>query len=138
MTPCPPSPPLPLRRSYTDGLGGSYDAVFTNTTFTTPNTTLSFQNSTAHNTSALYPVRANGTFTVSPRDLSFPELHLAQGNKDEWRFTEHVCLPPRITLRDDTDDEDNRAGVWGELGRDCRKYRYVLCSPPGLSMATRY
>ena len=42
-----------------------------------------------------------GNFTANKRELVFPELRLEQGIAERnWRFTEDVCLPPRVALAD--------------------------------------
>lgn len=36
--------------------------------------------------------------------------------ESEWRYTDHVCLPPRVEMED----------VWGEMSLDCGLYRFVV------------
>lgn len=78
----------------------SYDATYTNTT---------------------HP-HLRSSYDILPKNLTFPGLHLlhAQEGK-EWRFTDHVCLPPRISLGDP--DRQTKEDVHGELSDDCTKYR---------------
>ncbi|TGZ80073.1 hypothetical protein EX30DRAFT_364852 [Ascodesmis nigricans] len=62
-----------------------------------------------------------GNFTTSPMKLSFPELRLQQPSSDHpWRFLDRVCLPPRVSLRDQFQAVED---VYGDMSSDCRKFR---------------
>ncbi|KAH0607892.1 uncharacterized protein H6S33_001944 [Morchella sextelata] len=81
----------------------TYDATYTNTT---------------------HP-HLRGSYDILPKNLTFPGLHLLHAQPgEEWRFTDHVCLPPRISLGDP--DRQTKEDIHGELSDDCTKYR--LCA----------
>lgn len=73
------------------------------------------------NTSRPSSSQTKGSFGVPTHNLTFPDLRLDQTHtSDSWRFTDHLCLPPRILLgAPDRDSSD----VSGEMSRDCTKYR---------------
>lgn len=68
------------------------------------------------------PTKRSGGFAPHPMGLSFPSLQLEQSQSREWRFTDHVCLPPRVRLRGKYHVNDD---VYGDLSYGCRRYRYV-------------
>lgn len=78
---------------------------------------MTFTNTTAP---GFPPITKKGSF--SPRPLSFmvPELGLEQSGM-EWRFTDHVCLPPRVLMRGKYHME---VSIYGGAAYDCQYYRY--------------
>ncbi|CCX29672.1 Protein of unknown function [Pyronema omphalodes CBS 100304] len=61
-----------------------------------------------------------GGFSSGNTGLKFPELDLEQGNKGPWRYTDNVCLPPRLFMRGRNRME---YAIFGELERGCRRYK---------------
>lgn len=78
------------------------------------------------NGSRISSAQKSGPFSVATRNLTFPDLRLDQSHtSNAWRFTDHLCLPPRIELGA---PDATHSDIWGEMSRDCTKYRYVV--PP--------
>ncbi|KAF8251409.1 hypothetical protein K440DRAFT_637942 [Wilcoxina mikolae CBS 423.85] len=61
------------------------------------------------------PTKSSGGFAPHTMGLSFPRLRLEQSQSREWRFTDHVCLPPRVRLRGKYHVSDD---VYGDLSFD--------------------
>lgn len=73
------------------------------------------------NTSRPSSSQTKGTFGFPTHNLTFPDLQLDQLQTSEsWRFTDHLCLPPRISLGS---PDAGSSDIWGEMSRDCTKYR---------------
>ncbi|KAI5796614.1 hypothetical protein EDC01DRAFT_47659 [Geopyxis carbonaria] len=75
------------------------------------------------NTSAPgFPVnKRSGNFSSSPSGLFMSGLRLEQSDDNLiWRFTDHVCLPPRVRLKQKYHFNDD---IYGSIAYDCRYYR---------------
>jgi hypothetical protein len=82
----------------------SYQTTFTNTS-----------------TPGFPPVTTGGSIDFALRGLAYPQLHLRTVLEDrDWRFTDRVCLPPQVRLKDPFLVEEE---VRGEFAWDCRRYR---------------
>jgi hypothetical protein len=79
--------------------------------------TMTFTNTSAPGFPA---VIRSGPFDPSKTKMAFPELRLEQSDSDEWRFTDHNCLPPRIGMHIKY-HLDNV--IHGEFALGCRHYR---------------
>lgn len=79
--------------------------------------TMTFTNTSAP---GFPPIVKSGLFNPDKKKMTFPDLELEQSDSDEWRFTDHVCLPPRLGMKVKYHVEN---AIHGEFALGCRLYR---------------
>jgi len=79
--------------------------------------TMTFTNTSAPGFPA---VVKSGPLDPSKTKMAFPEFRLEQSDSDEWRFTDHICLPPRVGMHIKYHLEN---AIHGGFALGCRHYR---------------
>lgn len=82
----------------------------------------SYQITFANNTAPGHPpTTKSGNIDFGRRSLDFPQLRLSQVYAGRnWRYTDNVCLPPQVRLKDPFLIQEE---VRGEYAWNCRHYR---------------
>jgi hypothetical protein len=97
------TPPGPVANIHYNLRSFEYNVTFTNTT-----------------APGFPAIVQSGVFAPSAKDLRFPSLGYSGPQDREWRFTEHVCLPPHVSLKGSNRVED---AIHGQTAKGCRNYK---------------
>jgi hypothetical protein len=97
------TPPGPIANIHYNLRSLEYNVTFTNTT-----------------APGFPAIVQSGVFAPNAKDLRFPSLGYSGPQDREWRFTEHVCLPPHVSLKGSNRVED---AIHGQTAKGCRNYK---------------